>query len=134
MTQAASPAPQPARATPAAPRWRSLLERWAEVVDAHQQEPPDQAPDRGLPARRRRRAVVTLGFPEAQSFLKDVAERRRAILEEASAGCSGMPVTVRCVATNLDVSAAAGGPGRTPPADRVKRIFGDDIVDVGDVD
>src|SRR5205823_3941968 len=26
--------------------------------------------------------VVTLGFPESQAFLKDVAERRRAILEE----------------------------------------------------
>jgi hypothetical protein len=47
--------------------------------------------------------IVTLGFPEDQGFLRDVAERRRTVLEEGIAAVLGRAVGVRCVATNLDL-------------------------------
>jgi DNA polymerase-3 subunit gamma/tau len=78
--------------------------------------------------------VVTLGFPEAKAFLKDVADRKRADLESAVGGFLGRAVAVRCVATNIDLVAA-------PPADdegsfvlaEARRIFADDLADVGEI-
>jgi hypothetical protein len=79
-------------------------------------------------------SVVTLGFPEEQGFLRDVAERRRPLLEECIGAFLGHDVGVRCIATNLDL---------VPPlpsdqdAERIleeaHRIFADDRLDVPDV-
>jgi hypothetical protein len=71
--------------------------------------------------------IVTLGFPEDQSFLRAVAERRRPVLEEGIGAVLGRPVGVRCVATNLDLVPPL-------PADaeaafvlaEARRIFGDE--------
>ncbi len=78
--------------------------------------------------------VVTLGFPEEQGFLKDVADRRKPLLEECIGGYLGHDVGVRCIATNLDL---------VPPlpddqeAERIlaeaHRIFADDRLDVPEV-
>ncbi len=73
--------------------------------------------------------VVTLGFPESKSFLKDHAERRRPELEAAIGGFLGRDVSVRSVATNLEL---------VPPAAddlvaEARRIFADDLADVGEV-
>jgi hypothetical protein len=78
--------------------------------------------------------VVTLGFPEAKGFLKDVAERKRPDLEAAVGGFLGRAVNVQCVATNIDLPA----PSPTDAdADFVlseaRRIFADDLVDVGEI-
>jgi DNA polymerase-3 subunit gamma/tau len=74
--------------------------------------------------------VVTLGFPEAKGFLKDHAERRRADLEGAIGGHLGRAVSVRTVATNLEFTA----PGPTDDlVAEARRIFADDLVDVGEV-
>lgn len=73
--------------------------------------------------------VVTLGFPEAKGFLKDVAERKARELDSAVGAFLGRAVNVRCVAANIEVA----------PADaayvlaEARRIFADDIVDVGEV-
>ena len=78
--------------------------------------------------------LVTLGFPEAKAFLKDVAERKGPDLEAAVGGFLGHAVNVRCVATNLDLL-----PPLPADADaafvlaEAKRIFADDLVDVGEV-
>jgi len=78
-------------------------------------------------------SIVTLGFPEDQAFLKDVAVRRRPNLESGIAEFLGRPVNVRCVATNLDAGPA------TPDAEaayllaEARRIFADDIVDPGEI-
>jgi DNA polymerase III subunit gamma/tau len=78
--------------------------------------------------------AITLGFPEHQSFLKDALERRRAAVEAGIAGRLGRPVNVRFVATNIDLL--------PPPPDdaesarllaEARRIFADDLVDVGEV-
>jgi DNA polymerase III subunit gamma/tau len=78
--------------------------------------------------------VVTLGFPEAKAFLKDVAERKRPDLEAAVGGFLGRAVAVRCVATNLDlVPPPPGDDGTDPMWTEARRIFGDDLADIGEV-
>jgi hypothetical protein len=78
--------------------------------------------------------VVTLGFPEEQGFLKDVAERRRPLLEECIGAFLGHDVGVRCIATNLDLTPPLPG---DQDAERIleeaHRIFADDRLDVPDI-
>ena len=77
---------------------------------------------------------MTLGFPEDQGFLRDVAERRRSVLEDGIAAVLGHPVGVRCVATNLDLVPDL-------PADaeaafvlaEARRIFGSEEPDATDI-
>ena len=78
--------------------------------------------------------VVTLGFPEEQGFLKDVAERRKPNLEEGIGEFLGRSVGVRCVATNLDlVPPVPVGDDEARILAEAKRIFADDFADVADV-
>ncbi len=78
--------------------------------------------------------VVTLGFPEEKAFLKDVAERRRPILEQAFSSFLDHSVGVRCVATNLDLI-----PPLPADADaahilaEAHRIFAEDLADTPEV-
>jgi hypothetical protein len=63
-----------------------------------------------------------------------VAERKRPDLEAAVGGFLGRAVAVRCVATNLDlVPAPAGGDGADPMWTEARRIFADDLADIGEV-
>jgi DNA polymerase III subunit gamma/tau len=75
--------------------------------------------------------VVTLGFPEAKSFLKDHAERRRQDVETAVGGLLGRPVSVRTVATNIEVAPLGAADDLVAEA---RRIFGEDLVDVAEID
>ena len=75
--------------------------------------------------------VVTLGFPEAKGFLKDHAERRRSDVETAIGGHLARPVSVRIVATNLEIAPPGSGDGDLVA--EARRIFADDLVDVGEV-
>jgi DNA polymerase-3 subunit gamma/tau len=78
--------------------------------------------------------VVTLGFPEEQGFLKDVADRRRPLLEECIGSYLGHDVGVRCIATNLDLVAPI--PEDQEAADilaEAHRIFAEDRLDIPDV-
>jgi DNA polymerase-3 subunit gamma/tau len=72
--------------------------------------------------------IVTLGFPEAKSFLKDHAERKRPELEAALAGVLGRVVNVRTVATNVELA------GPDDLIAEARRIFADDLADVAEVD
>jgi DNA polymerase-3 subunit gamma/tau len=75
--------------------------------------------------------IVTLGFPEAKGFLKDIAERKAKELDAAVGTFLGRSVNVRCVATNIEV---AGGPADAAYVlAEARRIFGEDIVDVGEI-
>jgi DNA polymerase III subunit gamma/tau len=78
--------------------------------------------------------VVTLGFPEARSFLKEVAERRRPVLEDGFARVLGMPVSVRCVPANVESATLAADPDGARLMSEFTRIWGDDVVDVKDVE
>ncbi len=111
-----------------------VLRRWPEIVGHLSRRPPL----RPLVVECRPIGVdgstVTLGFPEEKAFLRDVAERRRLDIEAGIAAVLGRPVGVRCVATNL-----AGYPplALDPDGARIlaeaKRIFGDDLVEVGEI-
>jgi DNA polymerase-3 subunit gamma/tau len=75
--------------------------------------------------------LVTLGFPEAKGFLKDHAERRKADVEAAVGDLLGRPVSVRSVATNIEVAPLVEAGDLIAEA---KRIFGEDLVDVAEVE
>jgi DNA polymerase-3 subunit gamma/tau len=75
--------------------------------------------------------VVTLGFPEAKAFLKDHAERRRAEVEAAVGSHLGREISVRSVATNIEVAPFVAADDLVAEA---RRIFGEDLVDVAEVD
>jgi len=75
--------------------------------------------------------VVTLGFPEAKGFLKDHAERRRQDVETAVGEHLGRTVSVRSVATNIEVAPFVAADDLVAEA---KRIFGEDLVDVAEID
>jgi DNA polymerase III subunit gamma/tau len=72
--------------------------------------------------------IVTLGFPETKGFLKDHAERKRPELESALGQFLGREVTVRSVATNLEIPGTADD-----MVAEARRIFAEDLVDIGDV-
>jgi DNA polymerase-3 subunit gamma/tau len=110
-----------------------LLERWAEVVEVVSKSPVTKPLIVACRPVSVDGAVVTLGFPEAQSFFKDVAERRKSILEDGVSRVLGIPVAVRCVAANVEVSPLPEDPDGTRLLTEFKRIYGDDVVDVGDV-
>jgi DNA polymerase III subunit gamma/tau len=75
--------------------------------------------------------VVTLGFPEAKAFLKDHAERRRAEVEAAVGGHLGRHVSVRSVATNIEVAPIVAADDLVAEA---RRIFGEDLVEVAEIE
>ncbi len=78
--------------------------------------------------------VVTLGFPEEQGFLKDVAERRRPLLETTIGEFLGRDVGVRCVATNLDlVPPLPDDQEAAHVLAEAQRIFAEDRLDVPEV-
>ena len=85
-----------------------------------------------------RGSTIVLGFPESQAFLRDIAERKRTMLEEGIGQVLGRAVAVRCVATNIElVPPAAALTAATNGDDLVaqaRRIFEDDLVDVAEVD
>ena len=78
--------------------------------------------------------VVTLGFPEDQTFLRDVATRRGPVLEEGIGHYLGHAVAVRFVATNLDLlpPLPAEAEARFVLA-AARRIFEDAPADIGEV-
>ena len=124
---------------PPAPRARTgptlqlLLERWAEIVELISKSPPAKPLIVACRPVAVDGSIVTLGFPEAQSFYKDVAERRRTILEDGFSRVLGMPVSVRCVAANVEIAPLPQDPDSTRLLTEFKRIYGDDVVDIGDV-
>ena len=128
----AGAAAEPPAAAPQGSDLDRLLTNWAEIVTSVR--PATRAVITECRPMSVDGNVVTLGFPEAKAFLKDVAERKRADLEAAVGGFLGRPVSVRCVATNIDLVPAASGDDE---AGRIfaeaKRIFEDDLVDVGEV-
>jgi DNA polymerase-3 subunit gamma/tau len=78
-------------------------------------------------------SIVTLGFPEDQAFLKDVAARRRPNLESGIAQFLGRPVSVRCVATNLDAAPVNADADAAYLLAEARRIFADDLAEPGEI-
>ena len=108
-----APAVDPAEYVPAAPATVAapaptgdlavLRDRWSEVVARISAHPPTKPLIVVCRPISVEDGIVTLGFPEDKAFLRDVAERRRMVLEENISAVLGRSVAVRCVATNVDV-------------------------------
>ncbi len=78
--------------------------------------------------------MVTVAFPEAQAFFREIAEKRRPAIESGFARALDRKVAVRFVASNI----VPAGPAAEPEADlllsEARRIFADDLADVPDVE
>ncbi len=106
---------------------------WPEVVAVLSQSPPVKPLIAACRPVSVDGPIVTLGFPEDQAFLKDALERRRSMLEDGIGRVLGHAVNVRCVATNLEhVPDVQAGPS-SDLISEARRIFAEDLVDVGEV-
>ncbi len=111
-----------------------LRRRWPEVVTLISRHPPTKPLIEACRPIAVDGAVVTLGFPESQLFLRDVADRRRATLEDGVGRILGRPVSVRCVATNLELEAAAAPDPESAAVLRAARdVWGDELIEIRDV-
>ena len=139
-------APPPARvaaqpralaAAPSPPSGDDLAElrnRWPEIVTLISRHPPTRPLIEACRPIAVDGAVVTLGFPESQLFLRDVAERRRSTLEDGVGRVLGRPVTVRCVATNLELQAPTRPDAEGAAVLRAARdVWGDDLLEIPEV-
>lgn len=83
-----------------------------------------------------REATIVLGFPESQAFLRDIAERKRPLLEEGIGEVLGRAVVVRLVASNVELAqpAATLGGGSDDLVEHARRVFGDDVREVAEVE
>jgi DNA polymerase-3 subunit gamma/tau len=121
----------PASGSEALDKVRAL---WPEIVTLISQNPPAKPLIAACRPISVEGNIVTLGFPEGQAFLKDALERRRPLLEDGIGTILGRPVSVRCVATNLElVPPVPGDADAAFVLAEARRIFGEDLVDVGEV-
>jgi len=117
----------------ASPGIDELRAAWPAIVAALSQSPPIKPLIAACRPVSLDGTVVTLGFPEDQAFLKDALERRRATLEEGIGRILGRTVAVHCVATNLEHVPAVPLDEAADLISEARRIFADDLVDVGEV-
>jgi hypothetical protein len=132
------PATTPPAASPATPDTPGgvdeLRARWPEVVAVLSENPPIKPLIEACRPISVEGHLVTLGFPEDKAFLKIALERRGPILEEGIGRILGRAVNVRCVATNLEhVPAVSIEAESADLISEARRIFADDLVDVGEV-
>jgi DNA polymerase III subunit tau, C-terminal domain len=80
-----------------------------------------------------RDGFVVLGFPEDQAFMRDIAERKRHVLEEGIASVIGRPVAVRCVVANLELVEPVDS-GEGDLVSRARRIFEDELATIEEID
>jgi len=141
------PAPPAAPATPAEPAAAAqapvpgtvdalaeLRRRWPEIVTLISRHPPTKPLIEACRPIAVDGAVVTLGFPESKLFLRDVADRRRGTLEDGVGRVLGRPVSVRCVATNLELETPAAPDPESAAVLRAARdVWGDELVEIPEV-
>ncbi|MGH2407795.1 MAG: DNA polymerase III subunit gamma/tau [Candidatus Limnocylindrales bacterium] len=136
-----APSAAPARATTAAQPTTSagateILERlrsgWPQLVAQVSANPANRPLIEAARPVDVRDGFVILGFPEEQSFLRDIAERKKRMLEDAVRVVLGADFGVRCVATNI----AAVEPPAPETADTIelaRRVFGGDLLDAAEI-
>jgi DNA polymerase-3 subunit gamma/tau len=133
------PGPQPDTTmadTAAAPAGSDALEEllaaWPAIVARVSQHPPTKPLIVACRPVAVEGNVVTLGFPEEQAFLKDVAERKKSVIEQGIGESLGRAVAVRCVVANVELASPAAAADAFLMSE-AKRIFADDLVDVGEI-
>ncbi|HYM84205.1 MAG TPA: hypothetical protein VEY67_08655, partial [Candidatus Dormibacteraeota bacterium] len=111
----------------------ALREQWPEIVAYVSAHPPTKPLISACRPISVEGDVVTLGFPEGQAFLAEVARKRGPQLEAGIGHFLGRPVIVRCVATNVDLAAGPIDADGARLLAEARRIFADDLADVGEV-
>jgi DNA polymerase III subunit gamma/tau len=114
----------------------ALLAAWPEVVAEIGRNPANRPLISACRPVEVGDAFVVLGFPEDQVFLRDIAERKRAILEDGLAVVLGRRVAVRLVATNVELAAPAAAdlPDPAEVVAHARRVFAEDLLDVAEVE
>jgi DNA polymerase-3 subunit gamma/tau len=110
-----------------------LRELWPEIVSHISAHPPTRPLIVACRPVAVEGSIVTLGFPEDQAFLRDVAVRRRPNLEAGIGRFLGREVSVRCVATNLDSAPINPDADAAYLLTEARRIFADDMLDSGEI-
>ena len=132
------PVDEPPPAGPAAETFSaldSLQAAWPRVVETVGRNPANRPLIMACRPLEVRDSTVVLGFPESQAFLRDIAERKRAVLEEVLSSVIGRPVAVRCVATNIEAGPALeSAVTNSELVAHARKVFEDDLRDVADVD
>lgn len=112
-----------------------LRAAWPQVVEHVSRNPANRPLIAACRPVEIRDGRIILGFPESQAFLRDIAERKRSVLEEGLSAVLGRPVAVQCVATNIEmIEPAPADLGTDELVAHARRVFEDDLVDVADVD
>ena len=126
---------EPARSEAADDQLEQLRAAWPQVVDHVSRNPANRPLIAACRPVEIRDGRIILGFPESQAFLRDIAERKRSVLEEGLSAVLGRPVVVQCVATNIEmVEPTPADPGTDELVAHARRVFEDDLVDVAEVD
>jgi hypothetical protein len=129
VADVAAPTPAPVAAGDDA--LAALLASWPSIVDRIGKNPANKPIIDACRPVEVSGATIVLGFPETKAFLRDVAERKRNVLEAEIGHVLGRAVAVRCVASNVELVTNA------PQVDLVehaRRVFEDDLVDVAEVE
>ncbi|HEY7024445.1 MAG TPA: DNA polymerase III subunit gamma/tau [Candidatus Limnocylindrales bacterium] len=129
--------PAPAAADSAAPvtsaddALATLLASWPSIVDRIGKNPANKPIIDACRPVEVSGATIVLGFPETKAFLRDVAERKRTVLETEIGQVLGRAVAVRCVASNVELVTSAP---QVDLVEQARRVFEDDLVDVAEVE
>jgi DNA polymerase-3 subunit gamma/tau len=123
----------PPAAGPAADPLADLLAAWPQVVAEVGRNPANRPLIAACRPVEVQQGLVVLGFPEDQVFLRDIAERKRAMLEEGLFTVLGRRVVVRLVATNVELPAPSAPDGNELVA-QARRVFAEDVLDVAEIE
>ena len=128
-----APSPAPSAGAPPGDALGEIRERWPEIVALISRHPPTKPLIEACRPIAVDGAIVTLGFPESQLFLRDVADRRRSALEDGLGRVLGRPVSVRCVATNLELEPPLSDAEGAAVLRAARDVWGDDLVEIPEV-
>jgi len=128
-------APQPAPAAPSVgdDEIAGIRAAWPQIVAAVGSNPANRPLVTTCRPVELRDGFLVLGFPEDQAFMRDIAERKRLVLEEGIASIIGRSVAVRCVVTNLELVEPVDS-GEGDLVSQAKRIFDGELAGVEDID
>jgi len=138
------PPPTPAPAEPAmAPSAPSSLgvedqltvvrAAWPQVIAAIGSNPANRPLVTNCRPVELRDGFLVLGFPEDQAFMRDIADRKRRVLEEGIASVIGHHLAVRCVVANLELVEPVGS-GEGDLVSKAKQIFEGELPGIEDID
>ncbi len=132
----APPGPTTTEATAAAEAGDELSAvraAWPEIVAAIGGNPANRPLVTACRPVELRDGALVLGFPEDQAFMRDIAERKRRVLEEGIASVIGHHVAVRCVVANLElVEPVHSGEGDL--VSRAQQIFDGELASIDDIE